>query len=430
MKLKNLLISLLVIILLALVGWAYWYFLMGPVKITLSPEEPGTPTGFQPINTGTTGGGSGGTGSAATTSGGVSVGNRPLKIPSLRLLSGTPVGGYGASTTASTTNILWIDRGRGNVYQASSDSLNITTLSNTVVPRIFESVWNKNLTSFMASLFEDGDLTPATVYTELIRKPSRTSSTTPASPDASSAPYELRGKNIAGNIIGYAASPDKSRLFTLLDENGSGVGYISAFNASNPTRLFTTPLTQLNVSWPSDNVIAITTKGSANYGGFLYFVNPGTGAWSKILGPLPGLSARVNDTGKYVLYSSTGKNNDILTGIYSVTAGTTTDAIVRTLADKCAWGNFYKELAYCGVPTRLVPGRYPDDWYLGTLSTVDKIWQVNAVTGEVKLVSSLIDQADRILNVFNLETDPKDKYLFFMNKNDLSLWSLDLVKPN
>lgn len=428
MNLRNTIISLLIVILLALAGWAYWYFLMGPVKVPLSPEEPGTPVGFQPIDRGgVSGGGTGGTGNTGVAGGNVVAPQG--KIPSLRLLSATPVGGYSASTTASTTNILWVDRGRGNVYQANSNSPEIATLSNTIVPRIFQSVWNKNLTSFIASLFEDGGLTSKTVYTELIRKSNRVSSTTPSS-TAVSAPYELRGKNIAGNVIGYAASPDRSQLFILMDENGTGVGYVSAFNASNPTRIFTTPLTQVNVAWPSDNIIAVTTKGSANYGGFLYFVNPKTGAWTKILGPLAGLSVSVNHTGKYVLYSSAGKNNDVVTGIYSVAAGTTTDAVVRTLADKCAWGNFYKELAYCGVPTQLVSGRYPDDWYLGTLSTVDKIWQINATSREVRLISSLIDQADRVLNVFNPETDPKDEYFLFMNKNDLSLWLLDLTTAN
>ncbi|MCX6715550.1 MAG: hypothetical protein NT077_00865 [Candidatus Taylorbacteria bacterium] len=430
MKLRNLLISLFIIILLAAAGWAYWYFLMGPTKIPAKPGDTGTPGGFQPINRpGGNTGGTGGTGNTGTTTGNIPTGIQQVKIPSLRLLSGTPVGGYSASTTASTTNIRWVDRGRGNVYQASSNSLTITTLSNTVVPKIFASVWNKNLTSFIASIFENTELVPITVYSELIPRTNKTAAAT-TTPSTSSAPFDLRGKSITGNVIGYAASPDRSQLFTMMNENGNGVGYVSSFSATSPTRLFTTPLTEVNVSWPSDNIIAITTKGSTNHSGFLYFVNPKTGVWTKVLGPLPGLSTRVNQTGKYIIYSATGKNNDVMTGIYSMAAGTTTEAVIRTLADKCTWGKFYKELVYCGVPSQSVSGRYPDDWYLGTLSTIDKIWQVNAITGEARLVSSLIDQSDRILNVFNLETDPKDMYLFFMNKNDLSLWSLDLVKSN
>jgi hypothetical protein len=70
---------------------------------------------------------------------------------------------------------------------------------------------------------------------------------------------------------------------------------------------------------------------------------------------------------------------------------------------------------------------YPDDWYKGTVSFVDKIWQVSATTGEVHLISSIVDTSDRIIDAFNLGLDEKDRFLIFMNKNDLSLWSLDLT---
>jgi len=418
MNTKNIIISIAVVIILGLVGWAYWYFMMGPVAIPVSPTPSEGQPGFQPLNRNTPAG----QGGQATSTGELGSTNilttDKTKLPTLRLLSDTPVGGYGASTTATTTNVLWVDRGRGNVYRASYNSSQIVTLSNTVVPKIFNSIWNKNLTAFIGSLLEDGDLVPTNVYSELVRQ----GTTTPAK--SSLAPYELRGKNIPGNLIGYAASPDKSKLIMVMDESGMGVGYISSFSGQGMTRLFSTPLTQINVAWPTDNAIAISTKGSASYPGFLYLVSPKTGVWSKILGPMAGLSAVVSHDGKYVLYSATGKNSEIQTSIYSIASGTSTDALIKTLADKCAWGNFYKDLVFCGVPSQQMSGIYPDGWYLGSLSSVDKIWQVNAATGEVHLIASLVDQADRTINAFRLDLDPKDKYLFFMNKNDLSLWSL------
>jgi hypothetical protein len=172
----------------------------------------------------------------------------------------------------------------------------------------------------------------------------------------------------------------------------------------------------------------VTTKGSADQGGFLYFVDPKTGAWKKILGPLPGLSAKVSHDAKYALVSVSGTDNNLLMSIYNVQKGSGVDALIRTIADKCVWGNFYKNLVYCGVPSQQISGVYPDDWYKGTMSFTDKIWQVNADTGEVHLISSIVDQSDRLIDAFNLGLDAKDNYLFFMNKNDLSFWSLDLVK--
>jgi len=142
------------------------------------------------------------------------------------------------------------------------------------------------------------------------------------------------------------------------------------------------------------------------------------------------MSALVNHDARYAIVSATGNANNVVTYIYAVSTSTATDAIIRTLADKCVWGNFYKDMVYCAVPFQPVSGTYPDDWYKGTLSTVDKIWQENAATGEVHLISSVFEQARTNIDAFNLGLDDKDNYLFFMNKLDLSFWSLDLVDSN
>jgi hypothetical protein len=415
---KKLLIALTIIVLLGLAGWAYWYFMMGPAPISLAPQTPDKGPSFQPLNpNGPTGQTT--TGGTTLTIGGTATSTQaPAGRPStLRLLSQAPVGGFAASTTASTTNVRWVDRGRGNVYETSSDSLNISTLSNTVVPKIFAAVWNRDLTAFVGSLFEDGNLVPTTVYSGLVKQTG-----------ASSAAYELRGRDITGDVIGYAASPDGSRLFTLMNENGNGAGYVSAFDGSKPTRIFSVPLTQLSVSWPSDSVIVIETKSSASYSGFLYFVNPRTGTWTKVLGPVAGLSAVVSHDARYVLYSSANRGGGISTGIYNVAKGTTTDAVIRTIADKCAWGKAVTTNVYCGVPSEQVSGSLPDDWYTGTIATTDKVWRVDALTGEVSLLDSLTSSTNGSIDVYRPDTDPKDRYLYFMDKGDLSLWSLDLSR--
>jgi hypothetical protein len=247
-------------------------------------------------------------------------------------------------------------------------------------------------------------------------------------------PYELRGKNLPADTIGYAVSPQKDKVFILVQQGSTGsngsIGYVANFDGTKATQIFTTPLTQLNVDWPSDNIITITNKGTADRAGFLYFVNPKTGTWRKILGPLNGLSTKVSPDGKRIFISVSGTSNDVISGIYNVASSSATDVVLHTLADKCVWGNFYTEIVYCAVPFQSISATYPDDWYKGTLSTVDKIWQINAVTGETKLVAPLIGQADRVIDAYNLGVDAKDNYLFFVNKNDLSLWSLDLVRSH
>lgn len=431
---KTLVTFSIIFICLVAAGFAYWYFFFhGPGNPTVTVSTPAArpaASGFVPLNTSTAPQNNGDSNASGTSTVGELVQNQPttVKIATLRMLSGTPVGGYAASTTASSTDVRWIDRGRGNVYELPLDTETVTTLSNTIVPRMYESIWNRNLNAFIGSILPDGSNQPVTIYAQLRLQASSTASTTPSEGDILvKTPYELKGTNLPDNVIAYAASPKTDKLFFMTNENGTGVGYISNFDGSKMAKIFDTPLTQVNVEWPEANTIAITTKGSASQGGFLYFVNAKTGVWKKILGPIAGLSTRVSHDARYVLASSASRDQNVDTGIYSVASSSFANAIVRTLADKCAWGNFYTKIVYCAAPSQPVAGTYPDDWYMGNLSTIDKIWQINAATGEIHLVTSIVDQSDRVIDAFNLGLDPKDDYLFFMNKNDLSLWSYDLV---
>ncbi len=419
---KTFLKILIVIAIVVLIALVIWFFFFSAPQGTTNGLR-GNSDGFSPLNTGTIGGVSGNTqnqgGNNSTSTGNVSGYTNP--IPVLRLLSDTPIGGYTASTTGTTTLIRWIDRGRGNILEAKSNTLDISTLSNTLLPRVYTSSWNKAATAFIGATLESGATTPYYIYTE-IRAVDGTST-------ANFAPFQLKGKRLPDNTIASATSPDRSRIFFLVkNTNGGSTGYTANFDGSKVNQIFTTPLTQLNVEWPSDNIISITTKGSASQQGFMYFVNAKTGIWNKILGPLNGLSTRTSHDGKNVIYSVTGNNKDMVTSLYNVAKAASTDAVIKTLADKCVWGNYYKDLVYCGVPFQITPGTYPDAWYDGTISTVDKIWQVNATTGETKLAAQLIGQAGRILDIFTLGLDDKDNFLLFMNKYDLSFWSLDLVR--
>jgi hypothetical protein len=441
-----------IFLLLIIAGGAYWYmFFYGPGNQVEPVVTTGTTGGFVPLNapndqngsvTNNTSSGNADTNSDNAGTNASTTADTPASnpIPYLRLLSDSPIGGYGASTTASTTVVRWIDRGRGNVLEAKGDSLEIVTLSNTILPRTYESVWNRNLTAMIGSLLSTNTDVPTVVYAKLNQQATTTKITTTTSNTASSTasttvttsattnitPYNLKGKNLPANMLAYAVSPKGDKVFMLIKENGQSAGYLANFDGTSVSKIFVNPLTQVNVEWPEETTIAITTKGSASHAGFLYFVNTKTGLWKKILGPIYGLSTKVSRDAKYILASGTGKDQTVTTSIYSIGTTTPTDATLRTLADKCVWGNFYREIVYCATPAQQVNATYPDDWYRGNVTSSDKIWQLNVKTGDIRLVSSIFDKSDRLINAFNLGLDTRDDFLFFMNKDDLSFWSLDL----
>lgn len=425
---KKILITLVIVILIAALAW--FFFLRAPSQTAPTPGEPSGPGGFQPFERPPRQGSGQGTNepiSPSTSGTSTSVTGEPISVPVLRMISETPVGGYGVSTTPQTSVVRWMDRGRGNVYETDGFSLDVRTLSNTVVPRVFESIWNRNLTAVIGTMLENSDGEARTLYAEIVaRKLDSASTTASVNPDEFTE-YELKGKNMPNNILAYAASPRRDSVFLLIEENGRAVGYTATFSGSSMKRVADMPFMQVNIEWPETDTVAITTKGSAEHPGYLYLLNLRTGALRKAAGPLPGLSAKVSRDAKYAILSATGSGQNVVTSVFDLTQSKGTDAVIRTLADKCVWGNFYKELVYCAVPSNLDQAVYPDDWYRGNVSTNDRIWQVNAKTGETNLVSSLPMEEEILIDGYNLTLDEKDAFLFFMNKRDLSLWSLDLV---
>lgn len=441
MRTSTKIILIILLILIISLGLYWYFFFYGPGnQIEPIVNDPNTPSGFIPLNTNQPTNNIASTtdpnnNSATTTDGNLNLQTIEGKLPTLRLLSNTPIGGYGASTTASTTAVRWIDRGRGNILEAKGDSGEIVILSNTFLPRMYEGVWNKDITALIGSLINNNADIPTTVYAKLYSQASTTNkvatstanaTTTNATTTNNITPYYIKGKNLPENIVDYAVSPKGDRIFLLIKESRNGVGYIANFDGTKLTQIFTQPLTQVSVEWPEENTIAITTKGSANHSGFLYFVNPKTGIWNKVLGPINGLSTRVSRDVKYVFTSQINTDQELVTALYKIGSSTPTDTMIRTLADKCVWGNKNKELIYCAVPSNIENANYPDDWYKGSVNFSDKILQYNAKDESIGIVSPILDQTDRLIDAFNLGTDSNDDFLFFMNKYDLSFWSLDL----
>ena len=251
-----------VMIILGIAGGVYWYlFFYGPGngEVINNPTNNGTTGGFIPLNAPNgqrnTGGNSNadtGTTNNTTTNATSTVEQAP--VPALRLLSESPIGGFGASTTASTTIIRWIDRGRGNIMEARSDTPDSVTLSNTILPRVYDSIWDKNLTSLVGSILPANTDTQTTVYARLNKQ----TATSTATSSENVTPFFLRGKNLPENMLGYAVSPKGDKIIMIIKENNQSVGYTANFDGTSVTKIFTNPITQLVVEWPEESTICLS----------------------------------------------------------------------------------------------------------------------------------------------------------------------------
>ena len=423
--------TLIIVIVLAAIGAAYYWFFVRNASPSIDTSS-GTSQGGSSIfgNNGSLGNQGG---KPASSTKPVSTEDQPgMPVPVLRELSKTPVGGMAASTTASSTIIRWIDRGVGRVYQAYSDNTVIDELSNTTIPRVYSTYWNHNTTSFiLQSVAEDSDKVTSFYATLFpVTQLSATSS------GAASTPFELRGSSLPSATLAVAISPKGDRVFTL--ENNAlnnpqktnvidmtSTGYISQFNGTKKSQVLSTPLSRLNIEWPEENTLAITTKGSAGSAGFLYFVNPKDGLFNKILGNIGGLSTLTSKDASRVLYTAS-TDTGIKSSLYNVKTGSSQDMIFNTMPEKCVWSTLQKNILYCAVPSTIPSATYPDDWYKGSVSFSDSIWEVDTTTGDAHQIVNLLKVAGTTIDATNLVLDPQENYLYFINNKNLTLWSLEL----
>jgi hypothetical protein len=417
MKKALYIITTIVILALIAAGIYYWFFYS---KVPpQNPDENIIDTGFKPIGNGNLSGGNGNQtgseGNVDNTSNNQNSENSVYKLPKLRQISSAPVAGYVASTTASSSLVRFIDRGTGHIYEADNLSDKVVKISNTTLPKIYEAYSNKNGTNFILRYLKNDSDVVSNFYAELRKTGTSTTET----------PFEIKGKFISPDIKQIVISPAGDKVFTWNIENSSGVGYISAFDEKTKVKVSDFPFTQVNIDWPENNTLIVSTKPSAFSSSYIYSIDAKNGSYKSISSGVKGLSGRVSRDGLNML--SSFKNNDsFITSVLNIKNGSSQELIFKTLSDKCIWSNIKKDELFCAVPTEIPDAIYPDDWYKGKISFIDQIWHVNTTTGEVRLLANLTQLSNKGIDAMNLTLDQKENTLYFINKEDLNLWALDL----
>jgi hypothetical protein len=71
----------------------------------------------------------------------------------------------------------------------------------------------------------------------------------------------------------------------------------------------------------------------------------------------------------------------------------------------------------------------PEGWYMRKVVTTDTIFRVDTKTMEAIEVMTEADTEGNLLDMYNLALSDDEKYIYFMNKRDLTLWSYELSVP-
>lgn len=307
--------------------------------------------------------------------------------------------------------LRYIEKATGHIFDYNFETGETERITNTTLPRIQEAFFTNNGTQVLIRYLKDDN---ETIETYLGTLPERK-----LGDDTGEA--ALTGKFLAKNMKDITLSPLSDKVFYQTISGTSSVGTIYQPKTDTKNPFFNSPFSEWLPQWINENTITMTTKASGFAPGYMYTLKT-TGEFEKVLGGIFGLTTNTSSDLKNILFN---RSSDVGTSLarYEITTGKSYNLGVDTLSEKCIW-NKDSSFIYCGVPDILPNGVYPDDWYQGILSLSDRLVLIDP-TGLIpneELVNPRDEGKD--IDAINLQTDPTEEYLSFINKKNNILWTI------
>jgi len=310
---------------------------------------------------------------------------------------------------------IWINyvlRENGFIYKKEISNLSFEKkVSTTTIPRVEEALFLNNGKSVVLR-YLDSDL--QTIKTFL--------GTVPQEKEGGDGPSVLKGSFLPEGIKEFSKSMLGKYYFYLLDLNESVSGTLVNSKTNTKSAFFNSPFREWSTAVSENgSYVFVTTKPSSVFSGYSYRLAVPNNNPVRILGGVLGLTINPNSSGNSALYS----DNTLALKNYSISDKKTTSFGFKTLAEKCAWVSD-NITAYCFAPTTTLDANYPDEWYQGVVHFTDSLWKINTSTGSASFIENISDKNKGTFDGIKPTLSGDDSILFFINKNDGSLWGYKL----
>lgn len=379
---------------------------------TATTTDSGSPFGSATGGTRPISGGD--TGSATSTN------TTPEEHASLFQISDAPVVGYTTFVSAGVNFARFIDRSTGHILETGLESVHPVVVSNVTIPRVEKAEWVGN--NILFQYLNDSGTSVRSFFGTLTKNA-----------DPNGLADTVTGFFIDDGSSGAALRPDGGAVFSLLRTKDGSSGVITDNTTRGRSVIFSSPLGELLVEWPTMDTIAITTKPDRAGTGILFFVDPHSGRTTQKLDGM-NLSTKVDTAGTKVLYTEMKSPNDpsdrrLTMGVIGLTSPMQRTMQLTTLPEKCVWSAFQNTIVYCFVPRTLLTSDDQVAWYRGELSLSDNLWKIDTATGEVALLSLPIIDARTDIDGVEPMLSTDEKYMLFRNKKDGLLFGYRLPAP-
>lgn len=325
----------------------------------------------------------------------------------LRQLTTRPVIGMGEYTKgegiSKITYIRYAEAGTGHIYAINIITGEETRISNATIAGAnkakfspngkyvaFASGYTNQPTITLLTLSESGEVTKTNVLTQ--------------------------------KMVDFTFSDTNELLYTEYSNSGQ-IG-----RALNPETLvgrtlFTIPFQSATVNWSADPNTPhyVYTKASAKLSGYLYSLINGQIKRKNSAGF--GLTALANE--EYVVITSLQGTEPTS---YSMELSTDKKIPLPliTTPEKCVFTKIDTAILFCGYEQKSFGYEFPDNWYKGLMSFADNIYLINIKTGQSSELMNIKSMTGRDIDIITMNISKSDRMLYFINKNDNTLWMYEI----
>lgn len=321
-------------------------------------------------------------------------------------LTTEPVAGYKEiySPNSSSSLLFYVKSGTGHIF-----SINLQTGE------------EEQLTNTTISLARTADITPNGKFVMLQNNNSGVIFGTISEVDKT-----LLTEEIKENITSFKATSDNTFLY-LVQENSSVIGKEYYPDKKNSKTLFTIPFREAVLVWGdnANDTHYAYPKASSRLEGYAYKIIKG--AVQRL--PISGYGLSLFGDSNTIIYS-TQVNSVYNTNSYLIDSKTKTNHQFTLIPEKCADVNQSKTLFVCGEEITNYNSLIPDTWYQGVTSFSDMLWEFNIENNESALLIDVSGESGRNIDIINPLLSEDDNRVYFLNKNDKSLWLYKRIITN
>lgn len=315
----------------------------------------------------------------------------------------------------TTTLARYIRQEDGHVFDLAVDVAGAVprTVSNVTIPGGVRAVWvEEGRAAVMQYL--DGN----TVKTVYLGFPTATTS---------GGTLPTRIQFLPDAIVDVAASPD-GKSVTYLLKTASGVdGYITKADGTGGKKVFSLPLSQILISWPSQGTLVAQTKSATGVSGMVFSVDIKSGAVTPLV-YAQGITATADSSFSIIFYQvSDGTTNRSY--LRSTKNGLDAPLPINPSPEQCVWSSLTISTLFCAGPIQFAQANYFDLWHQGLAGAAENIFKIYTnIAGESVVASPGGSDGGIPSDILEMALSPNEKYLSFTTKGARSLWGVRLAQ--